>query len=182
MAKQVIGIGAAPNDGTGDALRTAFGKVNDNFTELYAAWRFITSWTFSTNVTEVAFTSLGSYAEIMVLIRNVTLGTSGTRNIQTSANGGSSYFTASGDYKSVSTAGAEASITSIPGHVTSSTAARTAQLIIHDWNTTRAKAVETIANTTPLHIIDQGSAMDALKVLPSGGGNMTGGSIFVFGR
>lgn len=35
MAKQVIGIGTAPDDGTGDPLRTAFGKVNDNFTELY---------------------------------------------------------------------------------------------------------------------------------------------------
>lgn len=35
MAKQAINIGTAPNDGTGDPLRTAFDKVNDNFTELY---------------------------------------------------------------------------------------------------------------------------------------------------
>ena len=35
MAKQTINIGTAPNDGTGDPLRTAFDKVNDNFTELY---------------------------------------------------------------------------------------------------------------------------------------------------
>lgn len=35
MAKQTIGIGAAPNDGTGDPIRDAFDKVNDNFTELY---------------------------------------------------------------------------------------------------------------------------------------------------
>ena len=35
MAKQTINIGTAPNDGTGDHLRTAFDKVNDNFTELY---------------------------------------------------------------------------------------------------------------------------------------------------
>jgi len=37
MAKQTIGIGAAPNDGTGDTLRDAMDKVNDNFTELYDA-------------------------------------------------------------------------------------------------------------------------------------------------
>ena len=37
MAKQVIGIGAAPDDGTGDPLRTAMTKTNDNFTELYDA-------------------------------------------------------------------------------------------------------------------------------------------------
>jgi hypothetical protein len=35
MAKQTINIGSAPNDKTGDQLRTAFGKVNDNFTEIY---------------------------------------------------------------------------------------------------------------------------------------------------
>lgn len=37
MAQQTVGIGSAPNDGTGDDLRTAGGKINDNFTELYDA-------------------------------------------------------------------------------------------------------------------------------------------------
>ena len=36
MAQQVINIGAATNDGTGDPLRTCFDKINDNFSELYA--------------------------------------------------------------------------------------------------------------------------------------------------
>ena len=36
MAQQTINIGSAPNDGTGDPLRTAFDKANDNFNELYA--------------------------------------------------------------------------------------------------------------------------------------------------
>lgn len=36
MAQQTINIGSAPNDGTGDPLRTAFDKTNDNFNELYA--------------------------------------------------------------------------------------------------------------------------------------------------
>lgn len=35
MAKQTIGIGSSANDGTGDALRDAFDKINDNFTESY---------------------------------------------------------------------------------------------------------------------------------------------------
>jgi len=42
MAKQTINIGATANDGTGDQLRSAFDKANQNFTELYdkldAAW------------------------------------------------------------------------------------------------------------------------------------------------
>ena len=35
MAKQTINIGTTPNDNTGDPLRTAFSKVNANFTEVY---------------------------------------------------------------------------------------------------------------------------------------------------
>ena len=37
MAKQMINIGSNANDGTGDPLRTAFNKINDNFTELYGS-------------------------------------------------------------------------------------------------------------------------------------------------
>ena len=36
MTQQIINIGSAPNDGTGDQLRTSFDKCNLNFTELYA--------------------------------------------------------------------------------------------------------------------------------------------------
>ena len=35
MTQQVINIGSAPNDSTGDPIRTAFDKINTNFTELY---------------------------------------------------------------------------------------------------------------------------------------------------
>lgn len=35
MAQQIINIGNAPNDGTGDALRDAFIKANSNYSELY---------------------------------------------------------------------------------------------------------------------------------------------------
>ena len=37
MAKQTINIGSNANDGTGDPLRTAFNKINENFTELYGS-------------------------------------------------------------------------------------------------------------------------------------------------
>jgi hypothetical protein len=36
MAQQTVGIGSSANDGTGDPLRTAFTKINENFTEVYA--------------------------------------------------------------------------------------------------------------------------------------------------
>jgi plastocyanin len=49
MAKQIINLGTAANDGSGDPLRTAFTKINTNFTELYT----LTGGT-STALTELA--------------------------------------------------------------------------------------------------------------------------------
>ena len=37
MAKQTVNIGTTANDNTGDPLRTAFDKLNDNHDEIYAA-------------------------------------------------------------------------------------------------------------------------------------------------
>mgnify|MGYP003999902691 CR=1 FL=1 len=37
MAKQVLNVGSAPDDGTGDTVRAGAIKTNDNFTELYDA-------------------------------------------------------------------------------------------------------------------------------------------------
>jgi hypothetical protein len=36
MAQQTINVGAAPNDGLGDPIRTAYQKCNNNFNELYS--------------------------------------------------------------------------------------------------------------------------------------------------
>ena len=36
MARQIIGVGTAGNDGTGDDLRTGANKINQNFTDLYS--------------------------------------------------------------------------------------------------------------------------------------------------
>ena len=37
MAKLTVNIGTSANDRTGDNLRTAFNKINENFDELYTA-------------------------------------------------------------------------------------------------------------------------------------------------
>lgn len=51
MAQQTIGIGAAANDGTGDPIRTAFDKTNQNFTELYTRAPVIQAVTSAATVT-----------------------------------------------------------------------------------------------------------------------------------
>ena len=49
MAQQTINIGSSANDGTGDPLRTAFDKINDNFSELYGTSAFDQQITLSGN-------------------------------------------------------------------------------------------------------------------------------------
>ena len=36
MAKQTVDVGTSASDGTGDDLRVAFTKINENFSELYS--------------------------------------------------------------------------------------------------------------------------------------------------
>lgn len=43
MTQQVINIGAAADDHTGDPIRTSFDKCNQNFTELYQPQRRVTA-------------------------------------------------------------------------------------------------------------------------------------------
>ena len=42
MAQQTISTGSSANDGTGDTLRSAGTKINENFTELYGRSQRIT--------------------------------------------------------------------------------------------------------------------------------------------
>jgi hypothetical protein len=37
MSKQIVNIGSAPNDGTGDSIRVGMNKINLNFNEIYSA-------------------------------------------------------------------------------------------------------------------------------------------------
>jgi len=50
MTQELINIGAQPNDGEGDPLRTAFAKINNNFTQLFSTG-FFTSNAYSTGNT-----------------------------------------------------------------------------------------------------------------------------------
>jgi microcystin-dependent protein len=43
MTQQIINLGTNPNDGTGDVMRVAFTKVDNNFSELYSTTANITS-------------------------------------------------------------------------------------------------------------------------------------------
>ena len=67
MAKQPIDIGVQGNDGTGDSIREAFRKVNDNFTDLYAVFG-AGGQINSTNLDDMP----SSYGSDQVFITNAT--------------------------------------------------------------------------------------------------------------
>ena len=69
MTRQNINIGSTANDGTGDPLRTAFDKINDNFVELYGSDSDATTFTNPTLVgaTMTAFL----YVEAMIFFKSV---------------------------------------------------------------------------------------------------------------
>src|SRR6056300_23488 len=66
MARQNINIGSSANDGTGDPLRTAFDKINDNFIELYGSDNDINTLDANLNVNNFAITTGVTNGDITV--------------------------------------------------------------------------------------------------------------------
>jgi hypothetical protein len=72
MSQQLINVGTLPNDLTGDPLRTAFSKINNNFAELSTV---TTANTANNSPNQVIFSTLAStftQATIKVTSRNLT--------------------------------------------------------------------------------------------------------------
>jgi hypothetical protein len=74
MARQIINIGTTANDGTGDPLRTAFDKINDNFVELYGADNNLNTLDANLDVNNYAITT-------GVTNGHITITPNGTGNI-----------------------------------------------------------------------------------------------------
>jgi len=101
MAFQLIGIGTAANDGTGDTLRTAAIKINDNFKDLYLGTSLSTLVDTSgaidiefgtivcTNVTNISLT-LADANTIGRSIRIIAENTGNVSVVPTNLSGGSS--------------------------------------------------------------------------------------------
>jgi len=66
MARQNINIGSSANDGTGDPLRTAFDKINDNFIELYGSDNDINTLDANLDVNTFAITTGVTNGDITV--------------------------------------------------------------------------------------------------------------------
>jgi len=149
-------------------------------------WVLIDSWTFSVNITERDFLNLGAYSELNALLRNITTANSGLLQAQVSINNGSSWLTASGDYKEVSgNDGSQANLAAASLHITAATTARGGHVWFPNWNMPTVPKVASRRNlntTLGALLIPQANGLNALRINNSAGGNLTAGQIFVWGR
>jgi len=75
MAQQFINIGTSANKGDGEPLRTAFDKINDNFTEVYGDIQALKSGAI---VADVKGTIVGDDSTILVDGVNSSINLAGT--------------------------------------------------------------------------------------------------------
>ncbi len=143
-------------------------------------WSLIEAWTYASDVTEKDFVDIG-FDEVMVVARGVTKQTTGTLNLRVSTNNGSSFKTASGDYVSIDAAGVETAATGMVMHATNATLARSCVAVLSGLRNNQFKAAQ-MRNAGTTYTIDTTTPVNALRVYPGGGGNLTGGVITLLGR
>lgn len=143
------------------------------------------TWTYSVNVANVDVIGLAGFRDLLIIGRGLVSSVSGNRGIQCSVDNGSSFYSASGDYVSATEAGVEANASAILTHDTAATAARSLFGLISGANVTGTPKLGigpgTAANSRRLFVASL-SPINAIRLVPGGGGNLTAGSLYVLGR
>ena len=89
-SREIINIGSSPNDGSGDSLRTAFTKINNNFSQLWnTASQTSNVYTLGTTTNQVLFeTPVATFTEATFQVHSfeTTAANSQTVNITASIN------------------------------------------------------------------------------------------------
>lgn len=125
---------------------------------------------------------LGKYTDVLVFIRQITLSASGLRQLRVSVDNGATFLAAAGDYVAVGSAGTELNDTDIDFHATSTVAARTGMILILGFNGVGPKIAINCVDSGLMRLIPTTTPLNAVRVMNSGAGNLTGGTIYVFGR
>lgn len=149
------------------------------------AWTLIGSNSPSTSAA-VTFTGLAGYTDLMVYAAGVACSVSGTILLQCSTNNGSSYYSASGDYLAIDSAGTTVNTVGASFWSTNSTSARYGLVMVRGINVTGAPKMMWAENVTSTmlrpFVADNANDVDAIQLVPSGGGTMSGGTIYLWGR
>lgn len=146
-----------------------------------SAWTSAGSWSWSSNVPNVDINGLGSYNELLIIVQGVTASTSGTRRILVSVDNGASFFSNVADYQFVNSSGVAANNAGM-NYSGSTTAARS--FVCHILNTKGATKRAVVSASGGFDFLFSASSLDidAIRLDQAAGGNLTAGSMLVFGR
>ena len=78
-----VNVGTAPNDGTGDSLRTSFTKINENFQDILSIWPNVSQNELFANITST-YISTFNLVEAETLSGNILTAPSGNVQVDTS--------------------------------------------------------------------------------------------------
>ena len=104
MAKQVIGIGTTPNDGTGDTIRAGGDKINDNFDEIYTLLGTGTALTSGISATSSVVTLAGP---TVTGVASFAAGSAGAPSITKTGDTNTGIFFSAADEVAITTAGTQ---------------------------------------------------------------------------
>lgn len=146
------------------------------------AWTLIRSWDFAVDgVIANVDVAVGSYTEIMVRATSLSASVSGLRQVRVSVDGGSSYFSTSGDYVLIATDGAGVNQTGYLLHGTATTLARNGAVWFPNLSEYRRTASH-MNRGEIAYFLASSSAITHLRVTNSAGGNLNGGTVQIFAR
>ena len=139
------------------------------------------TWAWSTNVTEVDVTGLGSYNELLIFAVGVSTAVGGNvRGIRVSVDNGTSFYTGASDYTDVPISGSTSGTSAFMNHGTTSVAARSVVGHIKNLKGPVKQAIF-MAGTTR-YFTASTSDINAIRLNDSAGVNMTAGTLYVFVR
>jgi hypothetical protein len=150
-----------------------------------ASWSLAAFTTISSPVANVDFTNLTGN-DILIVTRNITKSVSGVTVYQVSTNNGVSFYSASGDYVILATTGIESATGTFGSfHGVSATAARSGIAYLPAAGTSgglKNSMPMTEGQGTGRLFVASTAAINAVRILHSTGGNLTGGDIYVYTR
>ncbi len=131
---------------------------------------------------DVDFTGLSGFNELLIVCRALTVSVSGLRRLLASVDNGSTFFNSSGDYVAIETTGVETGSDNFAQNETATTAGRSLVVQIVNLKGAAKFAHMNRASRYQTMFVASASAINAIRINNSAGGNITGGTIRVYGR
>lgn len=143
------------------------------------AWTLVATNTFSGQPNFDA--DVTGYADVMIILSGLTAAVSGIRGVQVSVNGGTVFFTTSGDYQFQPDTGAPAAAAFIGTNTTNSAAARSGVIMISAIDVTGSPKGVT-GGVGQHFFIGSLLPITNVRIMNSAGGNLNAGTVYVLAR